>query len=122
MASQREIGLVVDGATLYYAMQPSCKLDFLELACASKVVVACRTAPLQKAEVVALVKENRDVMTLSIGACRPSDSYSLFEIMVGCRRPLKWQPSGPRNLHPLMIPPTLSFSFLYKATAPTTSA
>lgn len=58
---------MVDGATLYYAMQPSCKLDFLDLACSSKVVVACRTAPLQKAEVVALVKDNRDVMTLSIG-------------------------------------------------------
>lgn len=64
---RRELALVVDGATLYYAMQPSCKMDFLELSCSSKVVVACRTAPLQKAEVVALVKDNRDVMTLAIG-------------------------------------------------------
>lgn len=65
--SPREIALVVDGATLYYAMQPTCKMDFLELATSSKVVVACRTAPLQKAEVVALVKDNRPVMTLAIG-------------------------------------------------------
>ena len=66
-ASHREVAVVIDGATLYYAMQPSCKMEFLELACSCKVVVACRTAPLQKAEVVALVKDNRPVLTLAIG-------------------------------------------------------
>eukprot|EP00049_Salpingoeca_infusionum_P023355 m.11630 g.11630 ORF g.11630 m.11630 type:complete len:1209 (+) comp5754_c0_seq1:260-3886(+) len=67
--SQTEIGLVIDGPTLFYALKSDneINLDFLRLAEQVKVVVACRTTPLQKAQVVALVKENRNVMTLAVG-------------------------------------------------------
>ena len=52
----REMALVVTGSTLAYALNDEHKMDFLEIACACKVVVCCRTTPLQKAAVVRLVK------------------------------------------------------------------
>eukprot|EP01147_Barroeca_monosierra_P007745 gene7745-624_t len=67
--NRREIALVIDGPTLFYAVQneDSIKYRFLLLAEQTKVVVACRATPLQKAQVVGLVKDNRDAMTLAIG-------------------------------------------------------
>eukprot|EP00055_Hartaetosiga_balthica_P014490 m.79730 g.79730 ORF g.79730 m.79730 type:complete len:1237 (+) comp8615_c0_seq1:266-3976(+) len=64
-----DIAIVVDGATLYYALHTvnDVNLRFLQLAEQSKVVVGCRATPLQKAQVVSLVKDNRSVMTLAIG-------------------------------------------------------
>eukprot|EP00043_Microstomoeca_roanoka_P010350 m.98307 g.98307 ORF g.98307 m.98307 type:complete len:1161 (+) comp14866_c0_seq1:223-3705(+) len=66
---KRELALVIDGPTLFYAVQDQddIKHRFLLLAEQTKVVVACRTTPLQKAQVVGLVKDNRDAMTLAIG-------------------------------------------------------
>ncbi|EGD80945.1 ATP10A protein [Salpingoeca rosetta] len=66
---RRELALVIDGPTLFYAVQEAddVKHQFLRLAEQTKVVVACRTTPLQKAQVVGLVKDNRDAMTLAIG-------------------------------------------------------
>eukprot|EP00054_Salpingoeca_dolichothecata_P027919 m.208040 g.208040 ORF g.208040 m.208040 type:complete len:1154 (-) comp26079_c0_seq4:30-3491(-) len=87
----KELALVVDGATLAYALpdtedteeQAEGKIGclkkkdvkdpdsvsqlFLRLALLTKVVVCCRVIPLQKAKVVELVKVNEKVMTLSIG-------------------------------------------------------
>ena len=65
-----KIGLVVDGGTLLYALSPddsSIRKQFLDLALKMSVVVACRVAPKQKAEVVKLIKESGEVVTLSIG-------------------------------------------------------
>ncbi|KAJ3113004.1 hypothetical protein HK100_002128 [Physocladia obscura] len=60
--------LVIDGRTLEYALEPECKLIFLELACLCKAVVCCRVSPLQKALVVSLVKQNVEgAITLAIG-------------------------------------------------------
>ena len=60
--------LIVTGSTLAYILgTEENKQQFLQIACACKVVVCCRTTPLQKASVVGLVKENRNVMTLAIG-------------------------------------------------------
>ncbi|KAJ3387897.1 hypothetical protein HDU84_000433 [Entophlyctis sp. JEL0112] len=60
--------LVIDGRTLEFALEPDCKMIFLELACLCKAVVCCRVSPLQKALVVKLVKDNVDgAITLAIG-------------------------------------------------------
>jgi magnesium-transporting ATPase (P-type) len=71
-----QLGLVVDGATLAFALKEEVKLSFLALARQTKVVipityrcmpdtpqavVACRTTPLQKALVVQLVKVQEKV-------------------------------------------------------------
>lgn len=49
-------GLIIDGVSLKYAFEPSCRSFFLELACRCKAVICCRVSPLQKALVVALVR------------------------------------------------------------------
>lgn len=42
--------------------------EFLELAQAAKVVLACRVSPKQKAEIVTMVRvKNKDLTTLAIG-------------------------------------------------------
>jgi len=48
-------------------MREDVNLSFLQLTQHCETVVACRTAPLQKAEIVRLVKETMEVMTLAIG-------------------------------------------------------
>lgn len=43
------------------------ELDFLRMACMCKAVICCRVTPLQKAQVVELVKEYKQAVTLAIG-------------------------------------------------------
>lgn len=43
------------------------ELEFLETACACKAVICCRVTPLQKAQVVELVKKHKKAVTLAIG-------------------------------------------------------
>lgn len=43
------------------------ELEFLETACACKAVICCRVTPLQKAQVVELVKKYKKAVTLAIG-------------------------------------------------------
>ncbi|RHZ68264.1 hypothetical protein Glove_296g27 [Diversispora epigaea] len=59
--------LIIDGETLKYALDKSLKNLLLDLGKRCQSVVCCRVSPLQKAQVVALVKEGLNVMTLSIG-------------------------------------------------------
>ncbi|CAG8528415.1 16324_t:CDS:2 [Acaulospora colombiana] len=59
--------LVIDGETLKYALDDSLRGLLLDLGKRCNSVVCCRVSPLQKAKVVALVKEGLNVMTLSIG-------------------------------------------------------
>ncbi|CAG8530283.1 11561_t:CDS:10 [Diversispora eburnea] len=59
--------LIIDGETLKYALDNSLKDLLLDLGKRCQSVVCCRVSPLQKAKVVALVKEGLNVMTLSIG-------------------------------------------------------
>ncbi|RIB13767.1 hypothetical protein C2G38_2097551 [Gigaspora rosea] len=59
--------LVIDGETLKYALDKSLKHLLLDLGKRCNSVICCRVSPLQKAKVVALVKEGLNVMTLSIG-------------------------------------------------------
>lgn len=43
------------------------ELEFLKTACMCKAVICCRVTPLQKAQVVELVKKYKQVVTLAIG-------------------------------------------------------
>ncbi|XP_056157742.1 phospholipid-transporting ATPase ID isoform X1 [Lampris incognitus] len=62
-----EYGLVINGHSLAYALECSMELDFLRTACMCKAVICCRVTPLQKAQVVELVKKYRQAVTLAIG-------------------------------------------------------
>lgn len=60
-------GLVIDGKTLEYVLHESLQNIFLELTEKCRAVVCCRATPLQKSEVVRLVRNNLKVMTLAVG-------------------------------------------------------
>ncbi|XP_058150160.1 probable phospholipid-transporting ATPase IM [Dasypus novemcinctus] len=62
-----EYALVINGHSLAHALESDAKNDLLELACMCKTVVCCRVTPLQKAQVVELVKKHRNAVTLAIG-------------------------------------------------------
>ncbi|KAF9385543.1 hypothetical protein CPB97_004727, partial [Podila verticillata] len=60
--------LVIDGLALKFTLEDLICEDFLlELACRCTAVICCRVSPLQKAMVVKMVKDAKQVMTLSIG-------------------------------------------------------
>lgn len=59
--------LVIDGRTLDWALQEELKSDFLELSYRCKAVICCRSTPLQKSQVVRLIREQLGVMTLAVG-------------------------------------------------------
>ncbi|XP_036188936.1 probable phospholipid-transporting ATPase VD isoform X5 [Myotis myotis] len=60
-------GLIITGKTLEFALQESLQRQFLELTACCQAVVCCRATPLQKSEVVKLVRNHLRVMTLAIG-------------------------------------------------------
>uniref|UniRef100_A0A6Q2ZAC5 Phospholipid-transporting ATPase n=1 Tax=Esox lucius TaxID=8010 RepID=A0A6Q2ZAC5_ESOLU len=62
-----EFGLVINGHSLAYALDGSMELLFLRVACLCKTVICCRVTPLQKAQVVELVKKYKQAVTLAIG-------------------------------------------------------
>uniref|UniRef100_A0A3Q1CJN1 Phospholipid-transporting ATPase n=1 Tax=Amphiprion ocellaris TaxID=80972 RepID=A0A3Q1CJN1_AMPOC len=62
-----EYGLVINGHSLAYALERSMELEFLKTACMCKAVICCRVTPLQKAQVVELVKKYKQAVTLAIG-------------------------------------------------------
>ncbi|MEJ1278697.1 hypothetical protein NN561_009619 [Cricetulus griseus] len=62
-----EYALVINGHSLAHALESDVENDLLELACMCKTVVCCRVTPLQKAQVVELVKKHRNAVTLAIG-------------------------------------------------------
>ncbi|XP_068831273.1 phospholipid-transporting ATPase VD [Capricornis sumatraensis] len=59
--------LIITGKTLEFALQESLQKQFLELTACCQAVVCCRATPLQKSEVVKLVRSHLRVMTLAIG-------------------------------------------------------
>ncbi|KAJ1996031.1 phospholipid transporting ATPase [Coemansia spiralis] len=61
------LGLVIDGNSLKYALEPDLAPLLLELAVRCQSVLCCRVSPLQKALVVRLVKEGLGTLCLSIG-------------------------------------------------------
>ncbi|XP_032630576.2 phospholipid-transporting ATPase VD [Chelonoidis abingdonii] len=66
-APEFSASLVIDGKTLEYALHESLQGIFLELTERCRAVVCCRATPLQKSEVVRLVRNRLKVMTLAVG-------------------------------------------------------
>ncbi|XP_059513245.1 phospholipid-transporting ATPase FetA-like [Myotis daubentonii] len=60
-------GLVIHGYSLACALEGNLELELLRAACMCKAVICCRMTPLQKAQVVELVKKYKKVVTLAIG-------------------------------------------------------
>ncbi|XP_034051508.1 probable phospholipid-transporting ATPase VD [Thalassophryne amazonica] len=62
-----EVILVIDGRTLDWAVQEDLQGDFVELSRRCKAVICCRCTPLQKSQVVQLIRDQLAVMTLAVG-------------------------------------------------------
>nr|DBA31786.1 TPA: hypothetical protein GDO54_007562 [Pyxicephalus adspersus] len=62
-----EYALVINGHSLAHALEADMEKEFLEIACMCKTVICCRVTPLQKAQVVELVKKYKKAVTLAIG-------------------------------------------------------
>ncbi|XP_074090813.1 putative phospholipid-transporting ATPase IM isoform X3 [Macrotis lagotis] len=62
-----DYALIISGHSLGYALEANLQNEFLEIACTCKTVICCRVTPLQKAQVVELVKKHRKAVTLAIG-------------------------------------------------------
>lgn len=61
-------GLIVDGKALHYALSIDLRKEFLDLASGCRAVICCRVSPMQKADVVSLIKTNfPKEVTLAIG-------------------------------------------------------
>uniref|UniRef100_A0A913I3D3 Phospholipid-transporting ATPase n=1 Tax=Strongyloides stercoralis TaxID=6248 RepID=A0A913I3D3_STRER len=59
--------LVINGDSLTHALSPKLEKFFLDISCECQSVICCRVTPLQKAQVVDLVKRNKKVVTLAVG-------------------------------------------------------
>ncbi|XP_072996972.1 phospholipid-transporting ATPase 1 [Typha latifolia] len=69
-ASQNDavsLALIIDGNSLVYILETELEKELFRVATGCNVVLCCRVAPLQKAGIVALIKNRTDDMTLAIG-------------------------------------------------------
>ncbi|XP_005729387.1 phospholipid-transporting ATPase ID-like [Pundamilia nyererei] len=62
-----EYGLIINGHSLAFALEKNLRLELLRTACMCQTVICCRVTPLQKAQVVQLVKKYKQAVTLAIG-------------------------------------------------------
>ncbi|XP_076592980.1 phospholipid-transporting ATPase ID [Chaetodon auriga] len=62
-----EFALVINGHSLAHALEADMEMEFVLTACACKAVICCRVTPLQKAQVVELIKKHKKAVTLAIG-------------------------------------------------------
>ncbi|KAM4554253.1 phospholipid-transporting ATPase ID [Fundulus diaphanus] len=62
-----EYALVINGHSLAHALEPQLEHTLLDLACLCKTVICCRVTPLQKAQVVELVRRHKRAVTLAVG-------------------------------------------------------
>uniref|UniRef100_A0A3P9JDU2 Phospholipid-transporting ATPase n=1 Tax=Oryzias latipes TaxID=8090 RepID=A0A3P9JDU2_ORYLA len=67
LRKENELALVIDGQTLKYALSFELRQAFLDLALSCKAVICCRVSPLQKSEIVDMVKKHVKAITLAIG-------------------------------------------------------
>ncbi|KAK3100160.1 hypothetical protein FSP39_015575 [Pinctada imbricata] len=65
--AMKEYALVIDGKTLAFALTPPLNQEFLKLSEKCTSVVCCRSTPIQKGEVVKLVRDTYKKLTLAIG-------------------------------------------------------
>ncbi|CAB4268768.1 unnamed protein product [Prunus armeniaca] len=61
------VALIIDGTSLVYILDSELEEKLFDLASNCSVVLCCRVAPLQKAGIIALVKNRTADMTLAIG-------------------------------------------------------
>jgi phospholipid-translocating ATPase len=61
------LALVIDGLALKTALEDENQVELLDLITHCAAVICCRVSPLQKAQVVELVKNRKRVMCLAIG-------------------------------------------------------
>jgi len=66
-SSGKPVALVVTGAALSFLLEPDLIMEFLAVSCECASVICCRVSPLQKRLVTKMVKDNKPVITLSIG-------------------------------------------------------
>lgn len=61
------VALIIDGTSLVYILDSDLEEQLFQLASRCSAVLCCRVAPLQKAGIVALIKNRTEDMTLAIG-------------------------------------------------------
>ncbi|XP_068659083.1 phospholipid-transporting ATPase 1-like isoform X1 [Aristolochia californica] len=61
------LALIIDGNSLVYILETELEEELFQLATSCGVVLCCRVAPLQKAGIVALIKNRTEDITLAIG-------------------------------------------------------
>ncbi|XDV52728.1 hypothetical protein PO909_021402 [Leuciscus waleckii] len=62
-----EYALIINGHSLAHALEADLELILVDVACLCKTVICCRVTPLQKAQVVELIKRHKQAVTLAIG-------------------------------------------------------
>ncbi|VTJ55228.1 Hypothetical predicted protein, partial [Marmota monax] len=67
LGKENDLALIIDGETLKYALRFEIQKKFLDLALSCRAVLCCRLSPLQKAEIVDLVKKHEEAITLAVG-------------------------------------------------------
>ncbi|KAG8453626.1 hypothetical protein GDO86_000310 [Hymenochirus boettgeri] len=67
LRKENDFALIIDGKSLKYALTFGVRQYFLDLALSCRAVICCRVSPLQKSEVVEMVKKQVKVITLAIG-------------------------------------------------------
>ncbi|KAG8452878.1 hypothetical protein GDO86_004610 [Hymenochirus boettgeri] len=67
LGKENDLALIIDGQTLKYALSFEVRQIFLDLALSCKAVICCRVSPLQKSEIVDMVKKHVNAITLAIG-------------------------------------------------------
>uniref|UniRef100_A0A670ZU54 Phospholipid-transporting ATPase n=1 Tax=Pseudonaja textilis TaxID=8673 RepID=A0A670ZU54_PSETE len=67
LRKENDFALIIDGKTLKYALTFGIRQYFLDLALSCKAVICCRVSPLQKSDIVEMVKKQVKVVTLAIG-------------------------------------------------------
>ncbi|KAK3699934.1 hypothetical protein QZH41_016596 [Actinostola sp. cb2023] len=66
--NELDYALIITGKNLLYALSDELKLSFLDLALGCKAVICCRVSPLQKSQVVKLIRNHvKESITLAIG-------------------------------------------------------
>ncbi|XP_031480114.1 phospholipid-transporting ATPase 1-like isoform X2 [Nymphaea colorata] len=67
VSNPKQVALIIDGTSLVYILESELEDELFQLATKCDVVLCCRVAPMQKAGIVALIKNRTDDMTLAIG-------------------------------------------------------
>jgi len=67
IGKDNDLTLVVDGKSLNYCLLPDLRRDFIDLCTSCRAVVCCRVSPIQKAEMVELVRQHTGAISLAIG-------------------------------------------------------